>query len=1233
MSSKALRMAVACAVSLTMTTAVIPAVYNLAGSPEGIVLAETAPRKTAGTWKIGDEEHPHEEEGTINFNELILTGDLTIDLQGWSIDFLSIKTNGYNLKVTSSTSEGSPTADYGYFGVGGKLTVNEGSFTYEVPNGEDKTFSSYISEISDENGTVTIKSGTGIKVKKITETSTNGYFEIEDGAKVVMDDAATIVLESANPYFDNYGTITVADESTAITLTVNDSGNFKNFGKMSNVNVITNDTSYFSCLTIGTPGDIGAGSTVTTNDSSSFTVVGTDSVTADLTINNSSDSTLYGTINGNVTINSAKKVTINGTGNSPCTINGDVTFTNGSSLVIGGTVNGSVYQSSDSDVVSLEIQSGAVLNNPWAVDFHNTASTIKVNGTIKNLDVRKTNITTINGATVSNHLTVMGVYENPGDLTITDSTIKWLSVSLMNLTISGSTVTDEIDITYTTLDSTNCTYKGSKFIINTDSTVDMNGDTIESETSFGTGVEATYSEVSFTAPMVISKAANVEFISCNTTADATITAEKSSSVTFSGLEAKTSTIAGKITVDGTPKNEGYSNTSITVSRNNFTKFTGVVELVNGAVANFDGGIFDEFIYVKSDSGLTIGNALINYGLSAEGDGTQYTTALSITAGASVFCPVNVEKAKLTVSGGTIQAEGNAIILDNAVDVKIYGGSFKSSNAYCIYDGGSTPSEKITVSGGTFDCGVNIDTPILSEGDCEDQNSLVKVLGGHFDTKVSPKFIPVNKLQIIDDNSDYSATPYTITRFEENLDYEVVAMTPADCCNPGNRLYLKSFYYGDYLPYDLQYSYREATEKDIVIPAEGHDYHDFDDATIDPANATWHYEYTAGTKQHFIDSAYVHLKCSKCGETIKVEDETPLLDPAHEGINTYRFNVVLKNPNHPDLEITNVKSIRYAPNVYMQVSAGSTFTVKLAYVFPIDYDSGDTDMLLYYISKFNGQEIDEFEDEITRVFNANIGEETGYIMSVTSPAKDMSNPISFEIESYDEEGAIVSDALSISDYAKMLINDTEGVFPGNNENVRNFCRAMLSYGHAAQDQFGTVQNPEDYADYGVTGTGIDYSGVVVPTEEFDKATLNEILASVDAPVSYYGMSATLKSNPYFTLVFKVTSGSQSDALTWVKNRINIAYVDKNTGRTPDIKVTKSGETYIKVVTPALKISEIDQLYGIRVLGASNTNRTIFGLDTFVAGVNAMKSSESKTTMLNLCKALINYYNYSQILIEN
>ena len=38
---------------------------------------------------------------------------------------------------------------------------------------------------------------------------------------------------------------------------------------------------------------------------------------------------------------------------------------------------------------------------------------------------------------------------------------------------------------------------------------------------------------------------------------------------------------------------------------------------------------------------------------------------------------------------------------------------------------------------------------------------------------------------------------------------------------------------------------------------------------------------------------------------------------------------------------------------------------------------------------------------------------------------MTKPISFEIEDFEDDGAIVSDALSIRDYAKMLINDETG----------------------------------------------------------------------------------------------------------------------------------------------------------------------------------------------------------------
>ena len=55
-------------------------------------------------------------------------------------------------------------------------------------------------------------------------------------------------------------------------------------------------------------------------------------------------------------------------------------------------------------------------------------------------------------------------------------------------------------------------------------------------------------------------------------------------------------------------------------------------------------------------------------------------------------------------------------------------------------------------------------------------------------------------------------------------------------------------------------------------------------------------------------------------------------------------------------------------------------------------------------------------------------------------------------------------------------------------------------------------------------------------------------------------------------------------------------------------------------------------GIKVLGASDTSRVIFSLDTYTAGVNAMKKSTGKTALLNLCKSIINYFDYSQVLIN-
>ena len=260
MSSKVLRMAVACAVSLTMSTAVIPAVYNLAGSPASVVRADsTAP--TEGEWVV----EGYEDE-SFHFGTFTLTGDLTIKLQGHTVEFDTLNTNGHKLTITSDSTEGSLGGDnsYGFFGADNlNVSGSRSDFIYDLNKYVDPD------EISAHIERLNISDGAYACFHKDSHvTIDNIYIQGEhsrlDNAKAIIEMGANPVIGLNGDGASYTGTATIRSADT-ITINLSNYSRFDLAGSVSKANVIASDISTFHVNT-NNGGSLAAGSTVTLND-------------------------------------------------------------------------------------------------------------------------------------------------------------------------------------------------------------------------------------------------------------------------------------------------------------------------------------------------------------------------------------------------------------------------------------------------------------------------------------------------------------------------------------------------------------------------------------------------------------------------------------------------------------------------------------------------------------------------------------------------------------------------------------------------------------------------------------------------------------------------------------------------------------------------------------------------------------------------------------------------------
>ena len=294
--------------------------------------------------------------------------------------------------------------------------------------------------------------------------------------------------------------------------------------------------------------------------------------------------------------------------------------------------------------------------------------------------------------------------------------------------------------------------------------------------------------------------------------------------------------------------------------------------------------------------------------------------------------------------------------------------------------------------------------------------------------------------------------------------------------------------------------------------------------------------------------------------------------------------------------------------YTQVTADAVVIPRLTPYMQVDTDSSNGVDVNICAPLPEGEDINDYSIQLgdtVQPFNAcstvEINEKTYYLVKVTCPAKNMADEYAYAVQKKDEALEGASGEVSVRDYADTVI---DGAYT---DPVKKICRAMLAYGTAAQTYFG--HNITDLANKNNrTGDGSDYSTVKIPESEFDKTSLNTALEEAGAPVEYVGMSLTFEHDTYISLAFKVTSGTQEAAMTYVNQNFTLGG--------SKVSAEKNGTQFVVI---RQKDISVKNLVNDIALGFGGTNYTV-NATQYMTLVNAGTDENLK----NVCKALYNYY---------
>ena len=285
-------------------------------------------------------------------------------------------------------------------------------------------------------------------------------------------------------------------------------------------------------------------------------------------------------------------------------------------------------------------------------------------------------------------------------------------------------------------------------------------------------------------------------------------------------------------------------------------------------------------------------------------------------------------------------------------------------------------------------------------------------------------------------------------------------------------------------------------------------------------------------------------------------------------------------------------------LYLQADPqGSSANIDLNLYIPLPDDA--TNLGEYNIT-FNGESktASELASQSTTIDGR-----TYYKMRVAKPAKEMMDDIPVSIKKNGEEAPLYSDNTSVHYYAKKIIDGPYG------PNLQKTCRAMLSYGAAAQTYFGYKDAESQLANADIEGKGKDYSSITIPANTFDEDAISTAIA--EKPFSFYEITLSLKEDISMSMFFKVDKGKKvEDAVDEFNDMVNA------TGAGYTIQAVKNNDRFFVVRIRGILLSNLMKDIKFKVGGTEITANP---------GQFLYKGyTSSDTNLYNVVKALYNYY---------
>ncbi len=228
-----------------------------------------------------------------------------------------------------------------------------------------------------------------------------------------------------------------------------------------------------------------------------------------------------------------------------------------------------------------------------------------------------------------------------------------------------------------------------------------------------------------------------------------------------------------------------------------------------------------------------------------------------------------------------------------------------------------------------------------------------------------------------------------------------------------------------------------------------------------------------------------------------------------------------------------------------------------------------------------------------------GTVTGNVLEFTVPvcARSMGEERTILIKRGDT--VIKEIKICVYDYLRTLLENEAYA------DCHDLAKAMMTYGRAARDYFAgdTVILPDDFE---------DHNEVTVSASKFDNEAFNAALSEKNAPVSYYGMNLSLRSEINLSLYFQKTG---EDALSFLEGF-------SGAGISTEVRDLDDNFACVSFDIPA---SRLDKLYTL-------TNGDISASVSAAQYISAALDDED-SNLVKLCKTLYVYGSAAKELADS